>query len=366
MRIEELHLREAIDSDTQPAAEVEINGFMGKTSAASSEDQEKKRHLPEHLKEIEKLLKQNFEKRDLTQEEFDQELKNIDGSEDFSRLGSTATASSLAFKNASGFEHGKRFPMPLANIASRPEPEKEDFFILPVKSKTFPEALNTCISIYQELEQQVEGNAISTGGTLITDTSSEEILEILKDIADRHEARLGVDLKASKRFKNQKYRMESFGEVNSSKQQVEWVQDLIDRYELAYIEDAFHDEDFRNHALIEKKNPDALISGNALFRSNRERLREGIDNESCNSITLNLRKTGTITDARKTIELAKENNYTPIISQKKRETPSTITSDLAMEWNLPIIKTGIAGTHTPTTNKLLRHWKNKKEPELSY
>ncbi|QGA80185.1 phosphopyruvate hydratase [Candidatus Nanohalobium constans] len=372
MRIDSIQLREIIDSRTQPTVEAEINNSYGKApSGASTGKHEAKCHVPEHLDDLEKLMKKKLEGRDLTQKEFDQELKEIDGTDDFSRLGAVSIAASFAFKNAAGFQHTENFPLPLSNVIGGGEhggnTSIQEFLVLPVNAKTFPEALKTNTEIYQELKekysQKIKG--INDEGALITSMDDKETLRKLKKVADKHDARIGLDIAASEFYKNGKYRIDSMNRVNSPEQHLDFVQELIDEFDLVYVEDPFDEEDFRHHALLTAKNPDVMICGDDLFTTNKDRLEEGITNGACNSLIVKPNQIGTVTDAKDTVELAHEEDYTPVISHRSGETCDSTISDLALEWECPVIKAGIADIRIAKLNKLVRLWDKAEKPEIN-
>jgi len=372
MRINSIQLRRIIDSRTQPTIEAEINESYGKApSGASTGRHEAKCHVPKHLDELEKLLKNKLEGRNLTQKEFDQKLEEIDGSDDFSRLGAAAIASSFAFKNAAGFQHTKKFPLPLSNVIGGGEhggqTTIQEFLVLPVNAKTFPEALETNTKIYQELKNQYSQKikGINDEGALITSMDDKETLKALKKIAGKHDARIGLDIAASEFYQNKKYRMESLNQVNSPSQHLEFVQDLIDQFNLVYIEDPFDQDDFKHHARLTARNPDTLICGDDLFTTNKNRLEKGITNQAGNSIIIKPNQIGTVTEAQETVQLAKKENYTPVISHRSGETIDSTISDLSIEWETPIIKAGIADIRIAKLNKLMRLWDQKKKPEIN-
>ncbi|WEL23168.1 enolase C-terminal domain-like protein [Candidatus Nanohalovita haloferacivicina] len=371
MELRNIELRQIIDSRTKPTVEAEINNSYGKApSGASTGTHEAKCFVPDHLDNIEKLI-QKLEGRDLSQEEFDKELHNIDGTNDFSRLGASAIASSFAFKNAEGFENTENFPLPLSNVIGGGEhggnTSIQEFLVLPVNAKTFPEAIETNRKIYQELKERYASKikGINDEGALITSMDDEATLRALKKVADKYEARIGLDIAASEFYENEKYRMTSLGEVNTPEEQLEFVQMLIDEFELVYVEDPFDQEDFKMHAKLTRQNPEVMICGDDLFTTNKERLQEGIDKDSCNSLIVKPNQIGTVTDARETVELAKEHDYTPVISHRSGETCDNTISDLALEWECPVIKAGIADIRIAKLNKLLRLWDKSDNPEIN-
>lgn len=352
--------------------EAEINNSYGKApSGASTGRHEAHCHVPEHLNEIEKLMQEKLEGKSLKQEKFDNILEKIDGSADFSRLGATAIAASFAFKNNSGFNHSNKFPLPLSNVIGGGEhggnTSIQEFLVLPVNAETFPEAIETNTKIYQELKQKHRDRikGINDEGALITSMNDKETLSKLKKIADKYGARIGVDMAAAEFFENGKYKMHSLETVNTPSQQLEFVQKLIDEYDLIYVEDPFDQDDFKRHALLTAENPDAMICGDDLFTTNKDRLDEGINLNSCNSLIIKPNQIGTVTKAKETVELAQENNYKTIISHRSGETCDSTISDLALEWECPIIKAGIADIRIAKLNKLLRLWDESENPEIN-
>jgi len=371
MKIEDLHLREIIDSRTKPTVEAEINNVLGKApSGASTGRHEAEAFVPEHLDLKEEQLKELVD-RDLTQEEFDHKLREIDGEEKFAELGSVAIASSFAFKNAEGFQHSDRFPLPLSNVIGGGEhggnTAIQEFLVLPVNAETFPEAVETNTKIYQELKERYSQKILGMNdeGALITSMDDEQTLKALKKVADKYDARLGLDVAASEMYENGKYNLSSMRQKFEPDQHMKFLQKLIDEFDLVYVEDPFHEDDFHYHAKLTSKNPEILICGDDLFVTQKERLQEGLDNRACNSLIVKPNQVGTVTDARETVELAKENGYTPVISHRSGETTDHTISDLALEWECPIIKAGLADIRIAKLNRLITLWDRKEEPEIN-
>ena len=371
MKINSIHLREIIDSRTKPTVEAEINQSYGKApSGASTGEHEAKCFVPENLEKVETDL-QELEGKKLSQEEFDEKLKEIDGTEDFSEIGASAIASSFAFKQASGFKHSKKFPLPLSNVIGGGEhggnTSIQEFLVLPVNAESFPEALKTNVKIYQELKEKYSRKiqGMNDEGALITSMDDEETLKALKKVADKHGARIGLDVAASEFYEDGKYRLDSMRRTHSPEQHLDFVQKLIDAFNLIYVEDPFDEEDFRMHAELTSDNPDVLICGDDLFTTDKERLQEGIENGSCNSLIVKPNQIGTVSDAAETVELAEENDYTPVISHRSGETCDSSISDLALEWKCPVIKAGIADIRIAKLNRLLRLWDQVDDPVIN-
>ncbi|MFQ3275429.1 MAG: enolase [Candidatus Nanohaloarchaea archaeon] len=373
MEIKSLKLREIIDSRTKPTVEAEINSSYGKApSGASTGKHEADAFVPEHLDATQEMLQQ-LEGKNLTQEEFDRKLRELDDTDKFSRLGSAAVASSFAFKNADGFQRSKKFPLPLSNVIGGGEhggnTTIQEFLVLPVNADTFPEAIKTNTAIYQELKERYSQKVMGMNdeGALVTSMDDEDTLKALKKVADKHDARIGLDIAASEFYneETEEYNLPSMRQKFDSDQMLDFVQKLIDEFDLIYVEDPFHEDDFRNHARLTSKNPEIMVTGDDLFVTQKERLQEGIENRSGNALIVKPNQVGTVTDARETVELAKENDYTPVISHRSGETCDSTISDLALEWEIPVIKAGISDIRIAKLNRLLRLWDKMENPELN-
>lgn len=371
MKIESLKLREIIDSRTNPTVEAEINGSLGRAPAgASTGRHEADAFVPEHLDAAEKKMEKLVD-RDLTQEEFDKELRKIDETEKFEELGSAAIAASFAFKNAQGFNHSNQFPLPLSNVIGGGEhggnTSIQEFLVLPVNASSFKEAVETNTKIYQELKDRysMKIKGMNDEGALISSMDDEQTLKALKKVADKHEARIGLDMAASEYYENGEYKISSMHQTLEGDDYLDFVQKLIDEFDLVYVEDPFDQDDFHYHAKLTSKNPEVLICGDDLFVTQEKRLQEGIENRAANSLIVKPNQVGTVTDAGETVALAKENDYVPVISHRSGETCDTTISDLALEWEVPVIKAGIADIRIAKLNRLIRHEHKQDNPEVN-
>ncbi|WEL19317.1 enolase C-terminal domain-like protein [Candidatus Nanohalococcus occultus] len=374
MKIESFELREIIDSRTKPTVEAEVNGFSGKApSGASTGKHEAECFVPENLEEIENELKEQLEGKKFTQKEFDEKLRDYDGTNKLSNIGAVGIASSFAFKNASGFKFGKNFPLPLSNVIGGGEhggnTSIQEFLVLPVEAESFPEAVKTNAKIYQELKekypQKIRG--INDEGALITSMDDEQTLKALKKVADEHGARIGLDVAASEFYENDEYKLSSMSRTFTADEHLKFIQHLIEKFNLIYVEDPFDQDDFVKHEELLKENRgnDVLICGDDLFTTDKERLQHGIDLESANSLIVKPNQIGTVTDAKETVELAHENGYVPVISHRSGETCDSTISRLALEWDCPVIKAGIADIRVAKLNELIRTWDEVEDPKLA-
>jgi enolase len=98
------------------------------------------------------------------------------------------------------------------------------------------------------------------------------------------------------------------------------------------------------------------LVGDDIFVTNTKRLSEGIEKGIANSILIKLNQIGTLTETLETIELARRNGYTSVVSHRSGETEDTTISDVVVGVNAGQIKTG-SGSRTDRIckyNQLLR------------
>jgi enolase len=69
-------------------------------------------------------------------------------------------------------------------------------------------------------------------------------------------------------------------------------------------------------------------------------LQKGIVEHVANSILIKVNQIGTLTETLATIDVAKKNNYTTVISHRSGETEDTTIADIAVGTNAGQIKTG--------------------------
>lgn len=367
MEIDQFRLRTIYDSRVNPTVEAEINGHRAAApSGASTGSHEAKCFVPDDLSEREHEIQHSAYGKDLSQADFDTLLHKIDGSYTFSNIGAVAIASSLAFKKASGFDYGDtpRFPYPVGNLvgggAHGGNTTIQEFLVIPTNADSIPEAMETLADIYhafrEKHKQRIKG--INDEGAFVTNLNDEETLEAVKEIADEHSADVGIDAAATEFYdeESEQYEYPEMGLSLPPKQQVKFMKTFIDRFDLMYVEDPFHEEDFENTAELTSRVQDTLIVGDDLFVTNTDRLQQGVSIDAGNALIIKPNQVGTVTETQNTLELAHEHNYTPIVSHRSGETCDPAIADLAVEWGAPFIKAGIAGIRTAKNNQLLRLW----------
>jgi len=396
--IEDIIARKVFNSRGEETIEVDVITSMGfgRASAPSGASRGKAEAIPypkgginEAVKKVEQVVAPELIGLNAdNQEEIDSLLHSLDGTENFSNLGgSVAFAVSFAVADAAANTYGlplfqylggyyaKELPYPLGNVLSGGKhaggkgPEIQEFLVLPVEAPSFYEAQRANALIHKKIKKLLERKdktftgGKSDEGAWTCSLSNEEALDVVAEACEKvsneigFKCRLGVDVAAST-FWNSKKKCYVYknGKKNlDSGEQLEYVLNLIKTYNLAYVEDPFHENDFKNFAKLTKKVENCLICGDDLFVTNSKRLRKGIKLCSANAIIIKVNQIGTLTDAWETIRIAKEAGYTPVVSHRSGDTVDNHIAHLAVGLSCPIIKTGVVeGARIAKLNELIR------------
>jgi len=322
------------------------------------------------------------------QEEIDKILREIDGTKDLRRIGgNTAFAISLANAEAAANSNGlllfqflggyvaHELPYPLGNVISGGKhgqgktPEIQEFLVIPYGATSFLEAAAANTQIHRRISDMLKkkdkffGGGRSDEGAWVANIGNLEALEVLTKACGEvgnelgFECGLGVDVAASSLWNTSKkaYIYKREGEKRDFGEQLEFILNLIKEYNLAYVEDPFHEEDYQGFAELTKKANNCLICGDDLFVTNSERLKRGIEMHAANAAIIKVNQVGTLTDAWETIETAKRGRYVPVMSHRSGDTCDWHIAHLAVAFKCPMIKTGVVeGARTAKINELIR------------
>ena len=122
---------------------------------------------------------------------------------------------------------------------------------------------------------------------------------------------------------------------------VDYLESLVDKYPIISIEDGLSEFDWLGWDYLTKRmGKKVQLVGDDLFVTNPKILKEGIRKGVANSVLIKVNQIGTLTETFETIRLAKEANYTSVISHRSGETEDTTIADLAVATNALQIKTG--------------------------
>lgn len=393
-QIHKVHARQVLDSRGNPTVEVDVvtsNGTLGraivpsgastgKHEAVELRDGDKKKYLGKGVlkavnnvnttiaKEIEGLS--IFE-----QNAVDQIMLLLDGTPNKAKLGANAIlAVSLAVARAAAEELGmplyryvggvnaNTLPIPMMNILNGGahadnKIDFQEFMIMPVGADTFSQALRMGVEVFHNLKAVLKKKKYSTnvgdeGGFAPEIGSNEEAIETVLAAIEAAGYKPGKDIyiamdAASTEFYDEKAKVYHFHKSNGKKlkseEMVEYWANWCKKYPILSIEDGMAEDDWKGWKLLtEKVGSKVQLVGDDLFVTNVNRLQQGIDSNTANSILVKVNQIGSLTETINAVNLAHRNSYTSVMSHRSGESEDVTIADLAVALNCGQIKTGSA------------------------
>ena len=392
--VSEVRLRQVLDSRGNRTVEADVrteSGGFGRAAAPSGastgEYEAVERDPSEAIAAARERAVPRLEGRVFVgdQREVDRALRTADGTDDFSEIGAnSAVAISMAaakaaadvtgaplYQHLGGAFRGEEFPTPLGNVVGGGEHAADataiqEFLAAPVGAPSAQEAVFANAAVHREVRDLLDERGIAAGkgdegawAPPIDDETAFEIVEAATDaVADDlgFEIRFGLDVAAAELYDEEAEEYVYRDATRDPDEQVEYVAELVDEYDLAYVEDPLDEDDYEGFAeLTDRVGDRTLVCGDDLFVTNVERLETGIEQGAANAILVKPNQIGTLSDAVDAVELAVENGYDPVISHRSGETEDTTIAHLAVATGAPYIKTGaVGGERTAKLNELIR------------
>jgi enolase len=262
------------------------------------------------------------------------------------------------------FIHGSgkpKIPQPIGNcigsgLHTTTHFKKQDFqeFLLIPKEDNFAKAVSKNILAYYSAKMKLRIREkrifIKTNdeNALVSHLTNQEVLEILRDVAKLFDIRIGLDIAASsfydgKRFYD--YKNKRF--LRNRSEQIDYISSLINEFDLFYVEDPFHEDDFTAFGqlmrYVEKTNKKTLIVGDDLTVTNLARLKRAQRSGSINAVIIKPNQIGSLIEVKKVVDFCKHHNLKMIFSHRSGETMDNLLADYAVGFGADFIKTGILG-----------------------
>ena len=319
----------------------------------------------------------------LDQVAIDTKMLELDGTDNKAKLGANAILGvSMAVAKAAaaalrlplyqylGGFNAKQLPVPMMNILNGGKHadntvDFQEFMIMPVGACCFKEALRWCAEIYHALKKILKSRGLATavgdeGGFAPDLATPDEVIDVILEAIKKAgyepgaDIRIALDVAATELYgdakKNGKEGMYYFeGEskmtgkevYRTSAEMVDMYDALCKKYPIISIEDGLDEEDWDGWKLLTDRIGDHIqIVGDDLFVTNSERLQNGINKGTGNSILVKVNQIGTLTETFDAMKLAHRNNMTTVVSHRSGETEDATIADICVAVNAGQIKTG--------------------------
>ncbi len=403
--ITKIHAREIIDSRGNPTLEAEVTLSSGETgraavpSGASTGEREAlelrdgdpARYLGKGVTKavghVNGEIADKVVGMDVTaQEEIDEAMLKLDGTENKDRLGANALlAVSMACAHTAaiskkqmlfeylGGDKAVTLPVPMMNIINGGSHadnsvDLQEFMVMPVGAESFSEALRCGAEIFHTLKKVLSAKGMNTavgdeGGFAPDLPSNEAAIEAILEAIEKagfsagKDVYLALDAASSEFCENGVYDLASENRKFNSQEFTDYLADWVDRYPIISIEDGMDENDWEGWKLLTEKTGDKVqLVGDDLFVTNPKILARGIEESIGNSVLIKVNQIGTLTETLRTIDMAHKAGFTTVTSHRSGETEDTTIADLSVATNSGQIKTGSLSRSDRTAkyNQLLR------------
>jgi enolase len=315
-------------------------------------------------------------------------LRSIDKTDNYSKIGgSVAYALSIAAVDSAAkalsvplFKLLKpnkpyRFPFPLGNIlgggahAGPGTPDLQEILACPVGAKDIVEALEMNFKLHAETRKVIESidRRFTYGrgdeGGWAPNVNNDQALEIVEKavrncgFALGRDMAIGIDFASSSFWDEEKevYDYARQGLKRETGEQIEFANRLIRDYKLVYAEDPVQEGDFQSMAVLTKKNPKTLVTGDDMLVTNAVKVKEAVKYGACSGAILKVNQAGSLYDAMKFTEECKKNNIKIITSHRSGESVNSHISHIAIATGSKMLKSGVlGGERIAKLNELVR------------
>lgn len=375
MKLKKLKAKEAIDSKGRLTIEVTVNGkFSASCPSGTSTGKNEVKAFPNGGAPVAaNFLNKHKEFEGLNFEVFE-DLKQVETITEQAG-GNTVVALQIALLRAMSKNKiweflnpgATKIPIPLGNCIGGGLHTKfsatdfQEFLLMP-HARILDDAIFANNYVYNYVGKKLGIKIKTDEGAWAPNLDAGSALQILKEATDHAyedigvKVDLGMDIAASSLWNNHMYTYKFFSKSTKARkltrnEHMMFIADLVKEFDIRYLEDPLEEEDFEGHRNFLVFNR-LLTCGDDLVCTNPERLRKA--KGKINAVIIKPNQIGSLVKAKEVVDYAKNNDMTPVISHRSGETMDSWISDLAVGWQIPLIKCGIFGKERVAKLKTLK------------
>jgi len=401
-KIKSIKAREILDSKGNPTVEVDLITDSGVFQASVPSGVSKGKYEAVELRDggtryggkgvlnavsnINEIIAPKLIGKEVTEQKaIDESMKELDGTENKSKLGANAIlAVSMANCRAGAQAEGLSLWRYVAKISGIKNPilptpcllsiegglhagNKLDFqeFMIAPEADSYKARLRKGVEVYHMLSsilKQKYGESATNvgveGGFAAPLEKTEEALDLIMDAISRadykNEIKIVLDAAASSFYKDDVYQFE--GNILRRNQLLDFYQKILGKYPIESIEDPFNEEDSEGFKeMTERFGKNVVIIGDDLLVTNLERIKKALKEKLCNGLLLKLNQIGTVTEAIEAGKYAMKNGWRVMVSHRGGETCDSFLADLTVGIGCGWVKSGAParGERVAKYNRLL-------------
>ncbi len=304
------------------------------------------------------------------QREIDDRLRELDGTENKSRLGANALLGvSLAVAKAAasslslplfrylGGPSAATLPVPQMNVVNGGKHAQgalqfQECMIVPVGAPSFGDAVRYGAEIFHALGAILRERGLPTlvgdeGGYAPPLDAPQHALDLIvaaieqAGYAPGTDVAIALDPASSEFYRDGKYFALDGAHGLSPRETIALYRELTEHYPIVSLEDGLAEGDWSGWADLTKELGERVqLVGDDIFVTNTTLLERGIREGVGNAILIKVNQIGTLTETLDCIAMARGAGYRTVISHRSGETEDTFIADLAVATGAGQIKTG--------------------------
>jgi len=248
-----------------------------------------------------------------------------------------------------------KMPMPVGNciggglhsqMINGKKPDFQEFLLIP-NEKTYSRAVTVNLRAYEYARKLLKSRGKNDENAWMTDMSNEEVLDILKKVAKKYDIRIGLDVAASSFYEGGYYKYKNKNLIRDKIDQADYIQKLIKKYNLFYVEDGMQEDDFGGFkeilSFVKENGKKTLVIGDDLTTTNMKRVYRAVRGNAINAMIIKPNQIGSILEVKKVVEFCKKNEIKMIFSHRSGETMDDTLADYCVGFGGQFIKHGIYG-----------------------
>ena len=248
-----------------------------------------------------------------------------------------------------------KMPMPVGNCIGGglhstsirgKRPDFQEFLLIP-KEKTFSRAVTVNYHAYEYARWLLKSIHRNDEGAIGTHRKNEDVLEVMEKLSKKFKVRIGLDVAASSFYEKGYYKYKNKDLVRDKTDQIDFIERLIKKFGIFYIEDPMQEEDFSGFKsllnTVSKHRKKSIIVGDDLTTTNPRLVRRAVEGGAINAMIIKPNQIGSILEVADVVKYCKKHDITMIFSHRSGETMDDILGDYVVGFGGQFMKAGIHG-----------------------
>ena len=378
MKVRNFNARVTLNSKAEPNLEVCVNGFCSSPPSGTSRSSKEVEPWPKSKDLLERVVKAKHFAEEILGELLNKDIEPVEVEKELIERkeeigGNTLLSITMSLYKAAAKEEGlplwkylsqafntkPAIPKPLENVIGGGKhggnTDIQEFLLFPRFEASAEEYVLTLSKAYRGIKQRLREVDRDFVGSLTLESAwvsylpTEEILSILSDVAEEYDLCMGMDVAASDIFREGAYVWEKEGVIRDREAQIDYMEELVKKYGIAYLEDPLDENDPDGFVELQKRLPDTIVTGDDLFATNTDYLVEGVG-----GIIIKYNQRGSIVETVETVKESRKLGMKIIVSHRSGETEDTFLTHFAVAVGADLFKAGAAGIRIVKLNELVR------------